>query len=639
MKSTYFILFLSLYLNFNAQNPTNYFELYPNEDVITISLNRHIKIIDKKGKLFISEEVTKTNYFITDSRLTFANESVDYNTFNTIKKIEAQTLDTNQKNSSNNIVQKFEDKDVLINGIFFNDQKRKSFTYPNVKKGVYTLLKYTKEINDPHFLPSFIVSQNIPVHKGEFSISFPNNIEISYKTFNLDTINTHFEKTHNINTTTLKWTINSIPKINRHYDLSPLYYIPQIVVFIKSHMYKGVKTNILSNPKSLYEWYRYLISHINKTDQNELQKITEKLIAGTNNDEEKIKRIYYYIQHKINYIAFEDGLNGFVPRDAINVYLKKYGDCKDMANLLNEMLHYANIPSYLTWIGTRKKPYSYYNLPTPITDNHMITSVKLNDKYIFLDATAKYLTYGLPSPFIQGKEALIGVDENNFDIVEVPIMEPAKNKTSITSILSIDMTQLALEGTHYAELTGYEKLKFLHKLEGKDKNDLSFLNTYLKFATKKTFFENIEYKNISTEETTLNIDFTTRTNRYLRKIDSKLYVKPNLDFNLKSELVKNEAKGFDKDIEYKYEKYFSTILLIPENYTLEDMPESIKFVDSNMFNYTINYKLSKNKKQIEIEKFIQINTLRVAPEKIENWNIFIKSLNKTNKHNIILKKQ
>lgn len=637
MKITFLALFLIISFDLYSQNSENYRELFPNEDAVTISLSRHISVIEKKGKLNIIEEVEKTNYYITDNQLSLAKESISYNTFNSIKKIEARTIDPSNKNNNYNKVNAFIDKDVIINGIFFNDQKKKSFTYPNVTKGVQTHLKYSKQINDPHFLPAYIIGQDIPIQSGKFSISFPNSVEVAYKTYNLDSENTNFEIINAENKTTYKWTLKSIPKINRHYDLSPLYYIPQIIVYIKSYVHDGVKKNILSNPNDLYEWYTQLISNINKTEHTDLKTITSELIKDVSNTEEKIKRIYYFVQDKINYIAFEDGLNGFIPRDAINVYLKKYGDCKDMANILNEMLHYANIPSYLTWIGTRKKPYSYYDVPTPIADNHMITVVKVDNEYKFLDATAKYLTYGYPSPFIQGKEALLGIDNDNFEIVKVPEVEAEMNKLHITSIFTIDDENLSFDGTHKAELSGYNKLEFLHKLERKEKNDFSFLNSNLKFGTKKTIFENINYQNLYIEHPNLFITFNTSTPRYFKQIDKKLYIKPNLDFNLKSELVKNEAKAFDKNIEYKCYKNFITSILIPNNYTIDKLPESSEF-NHEMYDYSITYKLSEDKKMIEIEKLIHIKTLIILSKNIDDWNNFIKALNKIAKHNIILKK-
>ena len=67
---------------------------------------------------------------------------------------------------------------------------------------------------------------------------------------------------------------------------------------------------------------------------------------GARTEPEKVARIYYWVQDHVRYIAFENGLRGFIPHDAGRVYASRYGDCKDMANLLHEMLRMAGVKSY-----------------------------------------------------------------------------------------------------------------------------------------------------------------------------------------------------------------------------------------------------------------------------------------------------
>ena len=144
------------------------------------------------------------------------------------------------------------------------------------------------------------------------------------------------------------------------------------------------------------------------------------------------------MQSNIKYVAFEDGLGGFVPRGAASVCDKRYGDCKDMANLLYEMLNHVGIEAYRTWIGTRNRQYSYYDVPTPMVDNHMITTAIIEDETIFLDATDSYVPFGMPSAFTQTKEALLGIDDNNYKIIKVPVQIADKSITSINSMFTLE---------------------------------------------------------------------------------------------------------------------------------------------------------------------------------------------------------
>jgi hypothetical protein len=127
----------------------------------------------------------------------------------------------------------------------------------------------------------------------------------------------------------------------------------------------------------------------------------------------KARRIYNWVQKNIKYVAFEQGMEGFVPREANLVCNRRFGDCKDMSSILTVMLNTAGVPAYYTWIGTRHLPYRYAETPLPLVDNHMISTIKLNDKFIFLDGTDNNCVFGMPSEHIQGKEALLAMGEKN----------------------------------------------------------------------------------------------------------------------------------------------------------------------------------------------------------------------------------
>ncbi|RZK99397.1 MAG: hypothetical protein EOO89_31150, partial [Pedobacter sp.] len=106
--------------------------------------------------------------------------------------------------------------------------------------------------------------------------------------------------------------------------------------------------------------------------RNHLKSIVDSIITGVTTTKEKTKRIYNWVQDHVKYVAFEDGYGGFIPRDANLVCDRRFGDCKDMANLLVKMLNMAGVSAHHTWIGTRDIPYSYNQIPTTNVDNHMI---------------------------------------------------------------------------------------------------------------------------------------------------------------------------------------------------------------------------------------------------------------------------
>ena len=126
-----------------------------------------------------------------------------------------------------------------------------------------------------------------------------------------------------------------------------------------------------------------------------------------------------------------------------------------MANIIVSMASYANVKDVnLCWIGTREIPYSYSELATPAVDNHMIAAYKKGDEYIFLDATDRETRYGLPTSFIQGKEALIN-NGTEFKIVKVPVVEAKKNQ--VDDLVKVQIKEGKLIGNGRMVFNGFNR--------------------------------------------------------------------------------------------------------------------------------------------------------------------------------------
>ncbi len=55
-------------------------------------------------------------------------------------------------------------------------------------------------------------------------------------------------------------------------------------------------------------------------EPEKLKATLSKITAGITNDQDKIKAIYYWVQDKIRYIAYEDGYSGLYPHIGHRMY-------------------------------------------------------------------------------------------------------------------------------------------------------------------------------------------------------------------------------------------------------------------------------------------------------------------------------
>lgn len=270
---------------------------------------------------------------------------------------------------------------------------------------------------------------------------------------------------------------------------------PYLLVLAKSYRNKnGINKTLLKETKDLYAWYHSLCKDLPKPNEQLIQ-FTNNLIVNKNTEEEKIKTIFYWIQDNIKYLAYSNGLAGFKPESANDVFFRRFGDCKGMANLCKTMLQIAGIDARLTWIGTRDRSFTY-DIPSLLVDNHMITTVYLqNGTKYFLDATEKFIPMGEYADRIQGKQVMI---ENgiNYTIDSIPFLGYKRNQIVFKTDLELQNGEL--KGNMNSHISGDMKsaLQYISTLI---KTDLD-ANDYKKILNLEN--DNIELNSISL----LNLD-------------------------------------------------------------------------------------------------------------------------------------
>ena len=605
---------------------------FSDEDYIYLKRHEHIKISLNDDTFNIVQNITEQGKFNSSKKLYFANESIGYSSFSEIKDIEAYTYLPEKDKKIN--VDYFETQQVFDNMVFYSDDEFKSFIFPAVTKGAETHLSYKRIIKEPQFLGGFNFAIHVPTKSAQLSVEFPKNVEIGYVEFNTDSISLDFTKEETANSNIYTWTAYNTEGFQGEDDSeAPMYYLPHILLYIKNYENDGKKISVSNDLSDLYRWYVSLIDQVDTSDLEEVYSITDEITSGLHSKADKAKAIFEWVQNNINYIAFGDGYGGFIPAGAAATCETRYGDCKAMSNLLYEMLNYVDIEAYRTWIGSRKKPYSYYKVPTTSVDNHMITTAIIENDTIFLDATDSYVPFGMPSSFIQTKEAFIGIDKDNYQILKVPAQQANQSVTHITSNMHLENGTLKVSEKRL--LQGYDKVEFvsdyIYKKESKTEEE--YLNTTLALGNNKTKYINISKTNFDNKDTPLVLEYDLDIDSYTKTIGDKIYLNLDIDRSLSSSDVDSKDRKFSKKIDYKFERHFTTNFQIPDGYKASYIPDEIAFEDPE-YGFKISYELKDG--IITQTKFIYIKTLSIEKQDFENWNRFIKSLQKAYKKSIIL---
>ncbi|MGM0636144.1 MAG: DUF3857 domain-containing protein [Bacteroidota bacterium] len=619
-----------------SEEYNHYKEKYPEKYAVRLldEDQLHIDIVDHK--IEISATSIEQMLYLNQSAKSATEGSVSYSNFVGVKDIEANSYHYERGKYRRNKVDNFVERDVLNNS-FYDDVREISFRYPKLNEGAKSSLIYTNEVKNPRFIfPSYFGSK-IPVAHKKLSIEVDNDIEIDFVPFNMDSLQVAFNKEVKRNYTTYTWELKDI---NAYEDkvgsISFKEYVPHIVPIIKSYKINDNTVKVLGGVEDLYNWYAGLTQNLNNEELSpELAKIAEEITVSAHTNLEKVKQVYYWTQQNIKYIDVEYGIGGFVPRDANTVYHQKYGDCKDNSSIMSAMLNHLGITTHLTWLGTRKIPYSYHKLATPMVDNHMILTYidPLTDKAYFLDATGRFLPLGMPSSFIQGKEALIGIDDNNFEIREVPWVAAEKNFINEKNNLQIEENNLVGKATN--EIGGYDKIRIFNRLENSSERDrTSLFRSYFKKPSRNYIIENIQTENEFAYDESFKISFDFTINQYIQKINDEIYVNLNLSDFLKS-FEPDEVNDRDIVMKHKKSNHIVNQLEIPENYQIKHLPENAA-IDHENFYASINYEANENEIIYTHDFFIKSS--RLTPEEQKNVKEAVKQFRANYNEMIILSK-
>ncbi|WP_159780587.1 transglutaminase family protein, partial [Flavobacterium sp. 9AF] len=407
------------------------------------------------------------------------------------------------------------------NDLFYNDARVKYFNIDFPIQGYTYLYDIEKKINDVKYFTSIYFNDEFPVIDKEIIITVPKWLTLEIKEFNFEGFDITKTEVKNTESTIFKYTIKNIPPSKKEkLAPGPSYIYPHILFIAKSFENKNEKTILFNKTADLYKWYKSLIDSMDD-DPTIFENKVKELTQNAKNDEEKIKQIYYWVQDNIRYIAFEDGIAGFKPDDSQNVFNKRYGDCKGMANLTKQMLKLAGFDARLCWIGTKHIAYNY-SIPSLSVDNHMICALIKDGKKYYLDGTEKYNSFKEYAERIQGKEVLIE-NGNDFIIDKIPSQKAVSNKDVYTVNYTIEGE--TLKGKVNKEYSGESRASFLYNYNTiKNDKKEEALKWYINSGNKNYIVNNIITSDLTNRDQNVKLSYDVSLENHVSSFDNEMYI-------------------------------------------------------------------------------------------------------------------
>ncbi|GAA0733436.1 hypothetical protein GCM10009430_47580 [Aquimarina litoralis] len=637
-KYSFFLLALFLTLKFSAQK-----SIEPTEEDIALAKELSKKFVEDDIVVLEYSEVINFDYNKKTDKVLVENkikqEFINLKSRTQIPLI----IGYDDQSQINNIYVKYRNgkptnirfRDEYYNqeDLFHSDARIKwsGLNFPLL--GYKYTYGYKKKYKDIKYFINTYLDSYFPIVKKTITINIPDWLELEIKEMNMgkDLIEKQRTRIENKKITQYTYTIENIAaSFKEENSVGPTHYRPHLLFLAKSHSKKDAKQALLNDTKDLYKWYHSLVLQLTN-DNEQLQDKTLSIIENFDTDEEKIKAIYYWVQDNIRYIAFEDGIAGFKPEEAIEVYRKKYGDCKGMANLTKQMLIIAGFDARLSWIGTRRIAYDY-SLPTIAVDNHMICTVFLNGKKYFLDATEKYNPFGNYAERIQKKQVLIE-DKENYILDTIPSNTSKNNKETLVSNLKLEGEKLS--GTIQRTYQGESKTDFLYNINSlkKDKKTEA-LAYYIGQGDKNLILDNVTISSITDRDQDLLLSYNILQNNAVSSFENELYI--DIDYYKNYQQLDFEKRKTAFVLPYKTFESTSTTIEIPKGYVIKELPKNLSI---NNKDFEISFIYKSDSEKVTYEKKIDFKNAIISKTEINAWQEFHKKLKQQYQQQIILTKE
>ena len=236
----------------------------------------------------------------------------------------------------------------------------------------------------------------------------------------------------------------------------------------------GVGATAGTDWRAIGAWYRDLVAAVPQ-HQPAVVQLAQQLTAGATDRRQAIETLVGFVRDQVRYVAVEVGLGGYVPSAPAETLARRWGDCKDKALLLTNLLGAIGVDARVALVRGSLESTVDPDFAAPDAFNHVIVAVSASALavpaeapvaagWLFVDATQ---TGGGDvtwlSPFVAGQHALL-VGPEGGELVTLPI-DPRAEREALVVDLTVARDGSAA-GSVTLELHGEEADRLAHARGG-----------------------------------------------------------------------------------------------------------------------------------------------------------------------------
>ena len=317
-----------------------------------------------------------------------------------------------------------------------------------------------------------------------------------------------------------------------------------------------------------------------KSAKKESSKVIASLDLSSKSDVEKISIITDYV--KKNYTWNKEYSK--YAEEKFSDFLKiKRGNDANINLFLLALLKDAGLEADAMILSTRSNGAIQIDQPFLQFFNYVIVAVKINDNYVFVDATEPSLNNtDLPTRCTNVIGLVVNDKKEKEDETWLFTTQQERLNTKYQYVLSIDPQECTVSTKSSTQYRGINASNIREIYNGKEDNIKNYLNKKYNIEIDTVTVKNYEENNLPVS---LNFSFKSK----LQCLPNKIFVNPFCNIFDNSNPFNQKKRTLPIDLIYvTSDSYFSTFD-IPEGYSVESLPNNLS-IDNNVmrFEYVIN---------------------------------------------------
>ncbi|SFE54329.1 Transglutaminase-like superfamily protein [Chitinophaga sp. CF118] len=548
-----------------------------NVSVIPAALKEKAHVVKRMEEMQVNitgsgDVITTHRYAITVFDASGDNDArmvAVYDKFTDIRSIRGALYDATGKQLKRLKQSDIEDMSAVDQGSLMTDARMKVHTFYHTEYPHTIEYEVEQKKRQTFSLPRWIpqINEKYAVENSKLVVNAPLDFTLRYRNFNYKgepVITTDKD------TRTYTWEVKSVPALPDE-SYADEWYKRTTAVFLapssfEIQQYKGTMNT--------WEELSRFIYGLNKgRDQlpDAIKQTVHQLTDGLSRDE-KISKLYRYLQQHTRYISVQLGIGGMQTFDANYVASNGYGDCKALSNYMCAMLKEAGIPAFCVLVHAGDYSITLVEDFPSNQFNHAIACVPGAKDTTWLECTSSILPAGYLSGFTANRPVLI-ISETGSKLVYTPAykMEQNLQLRHVSATVSENGDMLLKASTHYTGLQQDDLLEMLHalsreKLLERKKRSYSFpsydLNKY-------------ECKELAERLPAIDEELELTTRNYASISGKRMFIAPNL---LNKSISRSESEAPRQSeicLKSSFRDIDTVLITVPAGYTPESVPQPV----------------------------------------------------------------